>query len=360
VSWRVGILGGVIAALSPHLAFSSNFLLPDALSALPLLAALAVLARAHPGPRAGWWRSAAAGSLVGAGVWLRPNVMLLAPFLAVLVVLVARERRRALGHAAALLAAALALIAPITLRNYAVFGEWVPVSINGGLTLWQGVADAGGEAEGAFRRDKLVMDEEAERYGNPRYREWWAEPDGIFRDRERYRRARAVIRAHPLLYARAVAGRALEMLSYGRAGPPTLVAGTAAAELLARTEDDDTEDLREHDLARRPADDRFLAAGRAAGPARPLLGGLQTILMPVLTPLAVIGASILLIVCWRSALLLLGVPLYYLSTESFFLYEWRVAVPMHYTLFACAAVPLVLGWSLARSARPRRAQNQAG
>src|SRR4051812_30477470 len=164
VRWRVGIVGGVIAALSPHLAFSSNFLLPDALSAIPLLCALVVLARAHPGPRARWWMSAAAGALVGAGVWLRPNVMLLPPFLAVLLVVAARDRRRALGHAAALLVAAFLLVVPITLRNHAVFGEWVPVSINGGLTLWQGVADAGGEAVGAFRRDKLVMDEEAERY----------------------------------------------------------------------------------------------------------------------------------------------------------------------------------------------------
>ena len=130
ISWRVGIVGGLIAALSPHLAFSSNFLLPDALSALPLLAALVVLAHAHPGPRAPWWVSAVAGALVGAGVWLRPNVMLLAPMLAVLVVLVARDHRRALGHAAALLGAAVLLIAPITLRNHAVFGEWVPVSIN--------------------------------------------------------------------------------------------------------------------------------------------------------------------------------------------------------------------------------------
>ena len=150
------------------------------------------------------------------------------------------------------------------------------------------------------------------------------------------------------------------MLSYGTAGPPTLAADTAAAELLARTEDDDAEDVRLHDLARRPSDERFLAIGRAAGPVRPVLGGLQTILLPVLTPLAMLGAAILLMVCWRSALLLLGVPLYYLSTESFFLYEWRVAVPMHYALFACAAVPLVLSWSLVRSGRERAAQNQAG
>src|SRR4051812_24442067 len=171
VSWRVGIGGGLVCALSPHLAFSSNFLLPDALSALPLLGAMVVLARAHPGPRAAWWTSALAGALVGAGAWLRPNVMLLAPLLALLLVTIAHDRRRARAHAAALLAAATALMAPIPLRNHAVFGEWVPLSINGGLTLWQGVADAGGEAEGARRRDKLVMDEEAVRYGNPRYRE---------------------------------------------------------------------------------------------------------------------------------------------------------------------------------------------
>jgi len=361
--WGAGLGGGLLAALSPHLAFSSNFLLPDALSALPLLAALVVLARAHPGPRAGWRTSALAGALVGAGVWLRPNVMLLAPFLAVVIVVIARERWRALGHAAALLAAAFALIAPITLRNHAVFGEWVPVSINGGLTLWQGVADAGGEAEGAFRRDKLVMAEEAERYGNPRYREWWAEPDGIFRDRERYRRARAVIRAHPLLYARVVAGRALAMLSYAAPGPPRLSAD-AAAELRSRAEDDDASDAREHDLARRPADERWLAPGRAAAWLRSVLGAAQSVIVPALTPLAALGVALILLARWRSGLLLLSLPLYYLSTESFFLYEWRVAVPMHYALFACAAAPLVAAWSAVRSglgsALDPPDQNQAG
>ncbi|HEV7503215.1 MAG TPA: glycosyltransferase family 39 protein [Vicinamibacteria bacterium] len=361
VSGRVGFAGGLIAALSPHLAYSSNFLLPDALSALPLLGALLVLAQAHPGPRARAWVSALAGALVGVGAWLRPNVMLLAPFLAVIVVLVARERGRAVGHAFALVAAALALIAPITLRNHAVFHEWVPLSINGGLTLWQGVADAGGEEQGARRRDKLVMDEEAERYGNPRYREWWAEPDGIFRDRERYRRARAVIRAHPLLYARVVAGRAVEMLSYGTGGPPTLLAAGADASTPARAADDDASDARTHDLARRESDDRYLAAGRAAEPLRPILGALQAVLVPVLTPLALLGVVILTGANPRSALLLLALPLYYLGTESFFLYEWRVAVPMHYALFACAAVPLVLAGSVVGSALARgRRQNQAG
>ncbi|HEV7502941.1 MAG TPA: hypothetical protein VGQ33_23145, partial [Vicinamibacteria bacterium] len=201
-------------------------------------------------------------------------------------------------------------------------------------------------------------DEEAERYGNPRYREWWAEPDGIFRDRERYRRARAVIRAHPLLYARVVAGRAVEMLSYGTGGPPTLGAAGAPP---ARAGDDDASDARTHDLARRDSDDRSLAVGRAAAPLRPILGALQAVLVPVLTPLALLGVVILIGLNARSALLLLALPLYYLGTESFFLYEWRVAVPMHYALFACAAVPLVLAGSAVGSALARgRRQNQAG
>jgi len=275
------------------------------------------------------------------------------------VAVVARGRRPALGHAVALAGAAALVVLPITLRNHAVFGGWIPVSINGGLTLWQGVADAGGEAQGARRRDKLVMDEEAERYGNPRYREWWAEPDGIFRDHERYRRAWAVIRAHPAAYARVVLARAAAMLVYTRPGPPALGSASAAAELLARTEDDDPSDARIHDLARRPSDERWLAAGRLVRPLRPVLGALQAVLLPLLTPLALAGAAALLALRGRAALVLLALPLYYLGTESFFLYEWRVAVPMHYALFAAAAAAVGLLAGAARS-RLGRGQNQAG
>jgi hypothetical protein len=150
------------------------------------------------------------------------------------------------------------------------------------------------------------------------------------------------------------------MLSYAAPGPPRLSADTAAAELLARTEDDDASDAREHDLARRPTDERWLIPGRAVAWLRPVLGALQFVLVPALTPLALLGAALILAAGWRSGLLLLALPLYYLSTESFFLYEWRVAVPMHYALFACAAAPLVAAWSALRSALDPPDQNQAG
>jgi hypothetical protein len=154
------------------------------------------------------------------------------------------------------------------------------------------------------------------------------------------------------------------MLSYSEAGPPTLAADSAAAELLARAEDDDASDVRAHDLARRPQDERWLGPGHAAAPLRPALGALQSVMVPALTPLALLGAAIILAARWRSGLLLLALPLYYLSTESFFLYEWRVAVPMHYALFACAAAPVVAAWSVLRSAAGSALdppdQNQAG
>src|SRR5262245_54694153 len=97
-SWPAAVVAGVIAALSPPLGDVSALVLPDALSALPLMIALLLLARAHP-DRGSLWASALAGALVGAGVWLRPNVVLLPPFLSLVILLVTRDRRRGLLHA---------------------------------------------------------------------------------------------------------------------------------------------------------------------------------------------------------------------------------------------------------------------
>jgi len=48
-SWPAAVVAGAIAALSPSLGYGSSLVLPDALSALPLLLALVVIARLHPG-----------------------------------------------------------------------------------------------------------------------------------------------------------------------------------------------------------------------------------------------------------------------------------------------------------------------
>lgn len=351
VDFRTGLLAGLVAALSPHLGFTSNLVLPDALSALPLLGALLALARAHPDGEGSWLWSALAGALVGVGVWLRPNVVLLAPFLAVALVLLSRDRPRALRHGAALAAAAAAVVAPITVRNYAIFGELVPVSINGGLTFWQGVADAGGEEAGARRRDKLVMEDEVVRYGNPRYREWWAEPDGIWRDRDRYRRAREVILANPGRYARVMLGRMWAMVHYASGEAPTVALEALPSRVVGG--DDGEPAARRPDPERHPSDARYLAPGRAAAPLRPLVAAAQAVLLPVLLPLVTLGVAVLVRRDARRAALLLAIPVYYLLTESFFIFEWRVVTPMHYGLFVAAATGALALWDRAAGWRER-------
>jgi hypothetical protein len=341
-SWPAGVVAGVIAALSPPLGYVSALVLPDALSALPLMIALLLVARAHADGKGGVWISVLAGAVVGAGVWLRPNVVLLPPFLSLVVLLVARDRRRGLLHAVALSLAAVAVVIPITIRNYVVFGAFVPVSINGGLTLWQGVADAGGRELGAKRHDTLVAEEESIRYGNPRYRDWWAEPDGIWRDNDRYRRATEVIRANPGRFAGVMLGRMGEMLNYAAAEAPTVLrvppappeagpVATSASRATARAEAA-----------------RFLAPGRAAAPFRAPLAVAQAALSFVLLPLVVLGIVVLASQDWRRAALLLSISAYYLLSESPFIYEWRVVAPMHYGLFAAAGAAAAAGFASAR------------
>jgi hypothetical protein len=77
------------------------------------------------------------------------------------------------------------------------------------------------------------------------------------------------------------------------------------------------------------------------------VAALQPLLCAVLLPLVVAGALALAWRDWRRALLLLAVSLYYLLSESPFIYEWRVVAPMHYGLLCAAAASLVYGFGLA-------------
>jgi hypothetical protein len=346
-----GACSGFLAAVSPQLGCASNLLSPDAMSALPLLAASLLLAGAAPDREPSLRCSAAAGVLIGVSAWLRPNLVLMAPFLAVALLALCRLPRRAVGRLALIAAAALLTLAPITLRNYVIFGELIPISINGGLTLWQGVADAGGERFGARTTDRRVAREEAARYGEPRYTEWWAEPDGIWRDRERYRRSLEVIRESPLWYLRAMLRRMGEMVSYQASEAPLV--GRSMAE--TDKDDSDGEPAREDRLAPlrlfRAADDGSLAPllpdGLALAPGktiafvRPAVIAVQRVAAVTTLPMLLLGAALLLRRDWRLLVWLAAIPVYYLVFESIFIYEWRVATPMHYHLFALAGV----GWS---------------
>lgn len=335
-----GIIAGVLVAISPHVAATSNLILADAIASLPLLLAFGLALQVVRDGEASSGRPirlVAMGALIGVGVWIRPNVLLLGPFTGLFLYFLLGRGKRSLVLASLMATTSLLVVSPITLRNWLVFGEFVPVSINGGITLWQGVADAGGREYGARVWDKQVMAEEAERYGREDYLLWWAEPDGIARDRDRYRRATEVIRSRPLWYAQAMFRRMGMMMTFAD-GPGDL----KPVGLLSKAAPDERVPL-----PPAPAFDVNLDEGvftRRADTAAFLRAPLRLIhrVWLVVPLLAWIGIIMSYRRAPRETLLWLILPFYFLIFESPFLYEWRVAVPMQYFLLPFAGRTLAL------------------
>jgi hypothetical protein len=320
---RAGVVAGVLAALSPPLGSSAALVTPDALTAL--VAVLVVLcvscARdARLPARAAWL--VAAGVTSGAATWLRPNLLLLGPVLAAAVPLLF-GKRRARGWPLALALAAMAVVAPITIRNLRIYGELVPVSINGGIVLWEGIADAGGQRFGARRHDLDVAAEEAVRFGDPRYAKWWASPDGIRRDRDRVRRSLEVIRGQPGWYAASVLRRAGEVLASGAEAPlvgpspPRLAEDSTVVNHLA------------------------VRADAALSAARPALRWLQQAAAWPATGLTMVGLGLLGALAPRRALLVALVPAYVVLVQSLVHFEPRFALPKDAFTPALQATSLV-------------------
>ena len=329
VAWRVALLAGLLAAIWHSLAFDSNLVLPDAPSVVPLLLGLWLLARDRRRP--GFGKGAAAGACFGLAAWLRPNAVILAPSLAVALLLVA-PRRRAWPAAAGLLAGAAALVAPITLRNYVVYHRFVPLSTNLGIVMWRGIAEAGGERFGARATESEVAQQEAAEYADPRYALWWASPDGIDRDRARVRKSLAVIRAHPAWFARSVAARAAALLDF--AGPTAPLLAEAAAAPSRGT--------------------GWLAPGAGFEWARRPLRAAQWLARAALLPLFLLGLALLGALGWRRALLPAAALFSFLGFQSLMHLEERMALPLEAIAIVFGACGLAGLASLARL-RTRRA-----
>ncbi|HYY59490.1 MAG TPA: glycosyltransferase family 39 protein [Pyrinomonadaceae bacterium] len=215
LSRGVGLVAGLLVALSPQLSWNSVLLLPDTLAVLPIVVAVYCLARARG--RHSLLRIAAAGALVGLSCWLRANAMLLAPFLALSIPLLF-ERGKRLRSAAALLGGALIVIAPLTIRNAVVFGQFIPVSLGAGQTFLEGIADY--DEDGRFGipdTDMGIMKWEAQMYGRPDYYGTLFNPDGIKRERMRLAQGLKVVRSHPFWFFGVMVRRGASMLRLERA-----------------------------------------------------------------------------------------------------------------------------------------------
>jgi hypothetical protein len=326
---------------------------PDTLTVLPVLAALLLVVRAARSERLGEW--VAAGVLLGIACWLRQNALLLAPALAMATLGLAWSRRNALG-AALLVAACVAVVAPLTYRNVALYGEAIPVTTGSGFALLSGLArdDYAGKY-GLPRFAYNVSVEEARERGLPdayyfdEYDRLQAghrrkfetrhtvlsvfSVDGIARDRERRRHALELIEADPVYFASIYGLRLRRLVGYTEqnrpvsreVGPPR-----AAHESLAFYES----------LSPRGGVWRYYAAeGSVWDFVRPPLAVLQRLFV---TPLVLLAAVAGLLVCalrgWRRAALLLVPPVYYLGLQALMWAEFRHTLPVHAAAFVFAGV----------------------
>ncbi len=319
---RPAIGSGLLAALLPHLAYYSALLTPDVVCAVPVLLALVLLVPVARGGRLSVGRALGAGAVLGLAVWLRPNLLLL-------------------GRA------------------------FVPVSTNLGVVLWEGIGEASGNAWGTRTDDIDVAAQEAEMYGDPRYGEWWASPDGIRRDRDRVRRSLAVIAEHPAWFAGAALRRAAQMMDYaGADAPPVAARGGVSHEVLETLYEPGQGRSATHlwgaellaRLRPRITSRDAVRIGRLLGVLRPGLRPLQMALAVVTLPLVLVGLAALLVVAPRRALFTLVVPLYQVAFQSIVHFELRYVLPMHACLLVLAGVALALigGWIAESVGRRRR------
>lgn len=224
-------ISSILVAISPHFAFNSLRLSPDTIAVFPILLTMYFIIRAtRSRPLA---NLIVAGALIGLSCWFRGNALLLAPWLAVMTAVLFKPGKR-LRYSAAFVAVALVVIAPITVRNWAVYHRFILLSLPTGINLIQGIAEY--DRQGSFGmplQDRDAQTDEVKRYGRPDYGDDLWVPDGIERDHDRLSRGIAVIRSNPGWFLNAMAHRAAFMLSYNDSQPHDWPFNTALAPLLS-------------------------------------------------------------------------------------------------------------------------------
>lgn len=147
---RAGIAAGLLLALYAPLAYIEVSLLAEGVFVLLLVLALASLLSpwrdTRPIPTA-----AVAGALLGLAALMRATALALVPALLLVLLLDRRwgdTRRRGLA-AAAMVAACLVLVVPVTIKVSRVAGSFVPLQAFGGLNFYMGNDPTGNGTPGA-------------------------------------------------------------------------------------------------------------------------------------------------------------------------------------------------------------------
>ena len=141
---RAGVAAAAVAAVYPPLVWMPAYALSETLfSTLALAAAWALTltdGRRLPAaaPESVSVPVSAAALITGAAILVRPTMILFVPLGALWLI-----RRAGLTYAALFVALAALCVTPWTLRNHRVYGRWIPVASEGGVTFWTGNHRAG-------------------------------------------------------------------------------------------------------------------------------------------------------------------------------------------------------------------------
>jgi hypothetical protein len=231
--WRVGLMAGGLAALSPLLALYGATPLADAPTSWVVLGGVWMLLLANERQSLRW--ALGAGLMAGASCWLRANALLVAVVWALALFLTARGVwRERVGLSLMVVLGAALLIAPVVARNAVAFHAFLPTGLGVGTNLWEGIGETERAAEfGAVYGDaNLIAQERAAMNLAPDAQLGLYWPDGVRRDRERARKALSVIASHPLWYAGVMMRRMWGVLNY--AGEPSPFYGYAGLNVTSR------------------------------------------------------------------------------------------------------------------------------
>ncbi len=352
-SSAVGVVAGLLMAISPQFSYLSLVLKPDTLVVLPVTIAIVLVLVGLRRERTE--ALVAAGVALGIACWLRQNALLLAPGLALAALAIGSPRKIWRG-AIWLVAACVALVLPITLRNLVNYDAFVPVTFGDGFALISGLArddfarhyelprfaynftvdeavDRGLEPDAYFR--------EFDEFQRP-HRRWFDskhtvlsvfDVDGIERDRARRSEALGLVAGDPVYFGSLYARRVGRLIGF-------------------------TEQLRSVPVAFRPVERRSETAafyqavgasevwdsknGSSLDHIRVLVARVQAPFRTgILLALAAIGLALTLTTGWRRAAFLLAMPVYYIGLQALMWSEFRHTLPSHIATFIFVAVAIV-------------------
>jgi len=136
-SRQTGFIAGILAAVYGPFLLSNILLLVETVKVFFLILTFWFLLTA--GERNGRWWWFGAGCGLGCAVLCRPTDLLLVPVIATWILLVLKKERSVhVSQVIAIAAGLILIVAPVTVRNYMVSGEFIPVTSNGGLNFFLG------------------------------------------------------------------------------------------------------------------------------------------------------------------------------------------------------------------------------